>query len=464
MIALFLLDAGKIRSEEHFTLIVIPDTQHMSKTYPDVYRKQTQWIVSNREALNIKFVMHEGDLVHNMEETYQWENASSAMSILDGVVPYSVVMGNHDVVVHPAENYMSFNKYFGVERFLDKPTFGGSYPQGSINNNYHTFNAGGADWLVMGVHWRIDTAPRARERDWVNQVIQNHPKHQVIFVAHSYLGDNESRNALGEKMWNQMVKIHHNTTFVFNGHEKIDEAEGDTWATARLTSTADHGNKVHQVLANFQNKTRQGWLRILHFDMENMKVQVKTYSVVNEVYAEDDSNQFELPLEFVPSTSITSSPLRIASITPSSSSSTSTPSTPSAPSTSPNTPTANAPAGHPPMGFSGDYGNKEKAYDGDLKTAWTAWAPGKSLIYNLGVPRTINYLKMAFSHGNKEIHTFDVYVDGQLVLKDAKNSGSNSEFEDFKLASPVSGMGVKFTFKNNNGDGFCEIAEMQIWE
>ena len=45
---------------------MLPDTQHYSEAFPAIFTSQTQWIVDNKEARNIVFVTHEGDIVeHN---------------------------------------------------------------------------------------------------------------------------------------------------------------------------------------------------------------------------------------------------------------------------------------------------------------------------------------------------------------------------------------------------------------
>jgi hypothetical protein len=64
-------------SAEDFTIIVLTDTQFYSANYPDIYTSQTQWIVDNREALNIAYVTHVGDIVDNCNQTSQWQNVDT---------------------------------------------------------------------------------------------------------------------------------------------------------------------------------------------------------------------------------------------------------------------------------------------------------------------------------------------------------------------------------------------------
>ena len=47
-----------------WTLVLMPDTQHYSQTYPAHFNAQTQFIKDNAAALNLKYVLHEGDIVN----------------------------------------------------------------------------------------------------------------------------------------------------------------------------------------------------------------------------------------------------------------------------------------------------------------------------------------------------------------------------------------------------------------
>ena len=78
-------------SAESFSIIVLPDTQFYSESYPETYMAQTRWIRQRAEPDNVKFVIHLGDIVQNPDEPQEWEVADRAHRLLDGVVPYSVL-------------------------------------------------------------------------------------------------------------------------------------------------------------------------------------------------------------------------------------------------------------------------------------------------------------------------------------------------------------------------------------
>ena len=91
--------------EKDFTVVALPDTQHYSEKYPQIWTAQLDWIVANRKDLNIVYVVHLGDITQNgdgMPE--EWAIASNALSRLENPtttglpegIPYGVVPGNHD--------------------------------------------------------------------------------------------------------------------------------------------------------------------------------------------------------------------------------------------------------------------------------------------------------------------------------------------------------------------------------
>jgi hypothetical protein len=115
---------GGVRAEP-FTLVVIPDTQYYSAETPRKHGKiamfeaQVQWVIENKDSKNIAFVLHEGDIVDNHDPTVgQWQRATPVIRSLDGVVPYALALGNHDVYVVDRTAW-EFNIYFPFRGFQD---------------------------------------------------------------------------------------------------------------------------------------------------------------------------------------------------------------------------------------------------------------------------------------------------------------------------------------------------------
>ncbi len=167
---------------EEFSMVILPDTQGYSfatASNPNglrLFESQTNWIVANQANRNIKFVSHVGDIVDSGSSSAQWDAAVSAMNLLNGVVPYSVLPGNHDYnssgnksTVDALSNYRT---RFGPTRFAPYqwnrtdplgPTqfFGAFMPTTwngvtsdiNVGNSYSYFEAGGRTFLHLALEW-----------------------------------------------------------------------------------------------------------------------------------------------------------------------------------------------------------------------------------------------------------------------------------------------------------------------
>jgi hypothetical protein len=284
-----------------FTLAVLPDTQIYAWKYPDTYLAQTKWIADNVKKYNIAYVLHVGDITqHNTNS--QWQIAAQAHAMLDGKVPYSITTGNHDLGTEGRSNTRetAFAEFFPLEKFKKWPTFGGVYDKNPAwnDNAYHLFEAGGRKWIIVTVEF----GPRHDVLRWANDVVAKHPDRSAILVTHAYLRpDNtrfdrriiieatKNRKASnkgidtyglakapegfndGEDMWEKLVSQHANFALVVSGHVCV---------TGRLESPGKHGNKVHQMVVDYQNQPvgGEGYLRLLQFHPGSEKVSVIDYS------------------------------------------------------------------------------------------------------------------------------------------------------------------------------------------
>lgn len=294
-----------------WTLAVLPDTQNYSTYYPGMFNLQTQWIVDNKEAYNIMYVLQLGDIT-NKNSKMEWERASRAMARLDGVVPYALVPGNHDYGEggKARDRTTLINNYFPAERFEKWPTFGGIMEKGRIENNYHLFKASSRDWLILGLEW----GPRDKTLQWANQILAKYHNHNAIIITHAYLYHDSTRYDWqqkthtqdatphsygtaggvndGEEMWQKLVKKHANVFMTVNGHVLGD-------GLGFLVSKGDYGNPVYQMLVNFQMRKMggQSWLRLIEFLPDGKTVQIKTYCPLLEPYETGPQSQFVIQIQ-----------------------------------------------------------------------------------------------------------------------------------------------------------------------
>lgn len=295
-----------------WTFIVIPDTQYLAESYPEIFEAQTQWIVEQRDALDIRFVLHVGDIV-NHDLGAQWDVAFDALRRLDGVVPYVLTPGNHDYAGLAATRDTMLNAYFPVTDFETLPSFGGVYEEGKIDNSYHVFDTPTGEWLILA----LEFGPRDGVLPWAREVVANHPGARGVVVTHAYLYSDDTRydwatygtsqmwnpHSYGiqsdpegvndaEEMWNGFIHASDDIDLVVSGHVLND-------GLGQLESTQEGGGIVHQILANYQFQAMggAGYLRIMQVAADGRTIMVRSYSPYLDEYKTDADNEFVVVLE-----------------------------------------------------------------------------------------------------------------------------------------------------------------------
>lgn len=294
-------------SARQVRLVLLPDIQTYSRLYPNILKSQIQWVTDHADSLT--FVLQQGDMTdHNIDK--QWREAAGALCMMDGKIPYAFVMGNHDLGKNANKRDSElFNKYFPYSKYSKTKHFGGAFEEGKMDNVWYTFKSGGLKWLILC----LEFGPRNRVLDWAGEVVKNHPHHKVIINTHAYMYSDDTRMGEGdrwlpqsygvgkdtgedavnngEQMWDKLVSRYPNILFVFSGHV-LNSGVGT------LVSTGEQGNKVYQMLANFQDGVKEsgrgknGFLRIITIDVKKKQVSVETYSPYLREYKNDKRNKF----------------------------------------------------------------------------------------------------------------------------------------------------------------------------
>jgi hypothetical protein len=278
-----------------FTVAVMPDTQYYSSSLnggsPAIFNKQTDWIVENREAKNIVFTIHLGDLVQVSQNIPEWVAAHEAMSRLENPIttklthgmPYSIAVGNHEMY----GNYVQYNQYFGVDRFSGRPYYGGHF--GSNNNNHYSyFSASGLDFIVLSLEF--DAGSKAPVMAWANSVLANHAASRAIVISHSLLSPlDRGWNAEGLKIYNAL-KDNPNMFLMLCGHDP---------QTGNITQI-HNGKRVDALLSDYSNMHNggDGWMRLMTFSPTANRIQVDLFSPwLNEWYPFTGWHKFSLPFD-----------------------------------------------------------------------------------------------------------------------------------------------------------------------
>jgi hypothetical protein len=292
------------QASEDFTIVVLPDTQFYAEAGSPIFEMQTQWIVDNKDAMNIVYVAHVGDCVQNADLVAEWELADAAFSLIedpsttmlaDGI-PYGIAVGNHDQIPigdpSPGSTAL-YNEFFGESRFDGRAYYGGHF--GSDNDNsYEFFSASGLDFIV--VYLEYDTSPDTAILDWADNLLKIHSDKRAIVVSHYIIGPGNpgSFGTQGLAIYNAL-KDNPNLFLMLGGHRTTE---------GRRTDTFD-GNQVHSVLADYQTRPNggDGWLRIMQFSPANNEIQVRTYSPWLGRFETDGSSQFTLSYNMTGTTS-----------------------------------------------------------------------------------------------------------------------------------------------------------------
>ncbi len=326
LVLIFLLVNSIILFAQQFTIAVIPDTQNYTDyrfqtfseppfaiDFVDVYKRQIEYIVNNSvvNAGSIVFAIHLGDnVLHHAEQELEWQLADRTISILDDVIPYGMVPGNHDYDVRSRrkDKTWAFNgtshfiQYFGSEsmHFKNKEWYGGSFHEGL--SSWCKFSVDGISFLFIGLELEAGDAVL----DWAQDVIEQNKNLPTIVVTHEYMNcryesrnpgiphllDEQYRRDSGDfnsahELWSKFITKNKQIFLVLCGHSYIKE-HGE----AVRTDINEDGYKVYQLLSDFEGRNElfkkleisehpyggDGWLRLLHFDLKKNQIHVQTYS------------------------------------------------------------------------------------------------------------------------------------------------------------------------------------------
>ena len=303
--------------EGAFTYVVIPDTQlyrgegvHVKEgaepqtgpTTNPAFESRVRWIAANRVRENIVFVSHVGDIV-DYKNDEQWSFASNLMTRLDGVVPYGISPGNHDLATYSSAD---FNRYFPRSRYANEPWYvgafdgytraDGNFASGGNANSCQLFEAGGMKFVVLHLECNAPAPVLA----WVDSMLDTYSDRKAIICTHMYLGYrteeidelrrhtsqrpdewfgvmdwtkcHKADGVAATEAWETCFSRHANLILIVSG----DQSPAICW---REKQVGVNGNTVHSTLQDYpRTADDQDWLRLYRFRPERNKVDVWTYS------------------------------------------------------------------------------------------------------------------------------------------------------------------------------------------
>lgn len=271
--------------EYDYTFVWMSDTQYYSESYPYIYQRQTEWIAEKQEELKIEYVFHTGDVVDEFDQEQQWIYADEYMRTLEeNNIPYGVLAGNHDVD-QLSNDYTEFSKWFGADRFEDSSVYGESYKNN--RGHYDLVSANGNDFIMVYMGWGVE----AEDLEWMNDVLAQYPDRKAILSFHEYLLVSGNRSPIGDHIYTEVVEKNPNVLAVLSGHYHDSET--------LVSEIDDDGDgvtdrQVYQMLGDYQGGPEggQGYVKLLHFDQDNNRIFVNTYSPYLDDYNFYDPTEY----------------------------------------------------------------------------------------------------------------------------------------------------------------------------
>lgn len=281
------------RSDYDYTFAWETDTQYYNDD-EKIYHHQLaihDYLLRVREKMNLQYLFHTGDIVDKIDNAEGWVRADETYKKLDDAkLPYGVLAGNHDVG-HHNNDYSKYSKYFGKDRYENNPWYGGSYKNN--RGHYDLISAGGQDYIILYMGW----GPGDDEIKWMNDVLAQYPERIAFIELHEYMLTTGGLGPIPQRIYDEVIATNPNVRAVMSGHyhdahTRVDEFDDNGDGTPDRTVT--------QMLFDYQGLPEGGlgYLRLMHFDNEQGRMTVRTYSPSLKDYDSEDESFEPIDQEF----------------------------------------------------------------------------------------------------------------------------------------------------------------------
>ena len=301
------------------------------------------WIANNAGEKKIQHVFALGDLTEwssendanlsyaagtdrsNASGIAEWEIVKNAFQKLDGVVPYSVVRGNHDD--YHIDDYFNYDAYKNnFDGFYDgsmepdtntlsKAWAEEYYMDGSITNSYRLVEIGGTKFIFI----TVDFNPTEGVMLWVDKLLTDYADYNAILTLHAYaqkkydedaqkyvgrpLNPNEvqtvivssKNNTISPRvLWTHCLSKHENLVMTVSGHIGVEDP-------FYFETKGENGNVVANFLVNPQSYDKDvqptGMVFLMHFKNGEATIQTEYYSTNLNRYKLENNNTYTLNLK-----------------------------------------------------------------------------------------------------------------------------------------------------------------------
>jgi len=275
--------------------------------------RNMQWLIENRDLLNLQYVMHVGDLTDNLNY-YVASNVNSAYKkwqiegmieanyafqmlnkLTEADIPWSLARGNHDGG-YDVNALALWDKYWTQSNAYAKATAGAAEGEPAkycvttrngvdhIYSYYEKLEINGIKYLILVLDLEASDSVLA----WANEVASYFTDYRIIVSTHAYLGSradlmtslmgSEGLNNTGKTVWDEFVSLHSNIQLVICGH-----SSGEDIVRKQLTGV--NGNKVWTFMIDssaheFTGVTQPGLMSLIKFSADGKTLTLNHYSMV----------------------------------------------------------------------------------------------------------------------------------------------------------------------------------------
>ncbi len=276
-----------VNDQDVYTIGWVSDTQHYAGKYPELYSLLTEFLAKEQANLNLKYIVHTGDLVHNSKVLDEWDVANKAMQALSNL-PYGVLAGNHDI--GRELDFTNYSRNFGEDAMRARTN--NSYYGGSYKNNrghYDLIRLGSRQFVFVYMSY----SPDSQCIRWVNKVFEDYREYVGVLCVHDYFDTDMSYSTQGKLLFDKVVKKNPNIYLVMCGHR---------YTIGHAKITINDGNDkqkrtVYELISNYQSAGPKGgsaYMQFLQVDEGKGEVRVISYSPYTDDYNYHDTPGAEL--------------------------------------------------------------------------------------------------------------------------------------------------------------------------
>lgn len=283
----------KLKHSDNYNFVLLPDTQNTVEYRPDVMNTAIDELIDTADDLNVKAVVHLGDIVDDVTNE-QYKNARDAFyRIPEAGIKLLAQLGNHDGWGSGIMN--SYNGFSGKSSAWTSRTnwYLHFSPNGDKYSSYMFVQAGSYNYLIVSVS-AIGGSTKWNPADeaWLREVLNKYPNCPTIVTTHNMQScsatapDAIELSSDGKKIWD-IVKDYDQVFMLVGGHHHGAGVE---------TLTNTNGKPVLSVLTDYQfgYNGGNGWFRYLEFDEHDNKVYYSSYSPYAASLSADEKSFFDV--------------------------------------------------------------------------------------------------------------------------------------------------------------------------